>query len=111
MSELIIDEVVFALRRQRDLYEANNATKEAALYDRYVDSLWDAVAVVKGATRGPDELSRIRKDVFAVSSPFLLERLLAFPRDRRAYPRLLKLGGQVMRVEMGLRPRRFLGLF
>jgi hypothetical protein len=111
LSEKVIGEVIFALQRQRDVYEANGAQTEVDLYERYCDSLYEALGVADGGKRSPDQMKRIRMDVLAVSSPFLLDRILPFPRSRVAYRAVMKLAGWVHRAEKGLRPRPLFGLF
>ena len=111
MSEQVISEVIFALRSRRDVFEASNSMNEAQRYQRYCDSLHEGMGVARGVKRSPEDLKRIRLDIFSVSDPSLLERIMPFPRNRQAYNAVLKLGGRVERVEAGLPPRKLLGLF
>ncbi|WP_344696412.1 hypothetical protein [Sphingomonas rosea] len=102
--------MIFAVQQRRALHEADGNEKEAALFDRYSDSLWEALAISQGAKREAKNLKRIRADTLGLTDPWLLENLLPFPRSRVAYREMTKLAGRVCRAEQGLSPKRLWGI-
>jgi hypothetical protein len=90
MSDLdVVFEVQFALQRDRDLYEANGATKEAEEQERLLEGLREAVRIVTGARVTGEEIEFASLGVSRLSSPYRLERLLGGTRRQFVAYRVL----------------------
>ncbi len=106
----VLNDYSLALRRKRDLYNSDNNTKYAELYERYADSLDEMANRLKtNDWKGGVDFHQQYQDLLSLSDRSMIERLL-FHRSNDIYNAVMRVAGAVERVRNGKPAKRLFGL-